>query len=542
MNLYFCCRIWFGKTIFAVVEVIKIKINVSPLFNITKRFIMKKVFLLVTFLVLGTCLLEAQAQYNPKAPYEGPYKMNTWSLGVYAGPSQFYGDLREYDFWSVGTNNFDSQSERGTMHVGLTLGKQLTYLFGARLDVGGGNLKGMKRRIYNSYFNANYFQADVAATVNLKGLLFGPTKMKRWKMDLYGGVGQIWFRSTAYQLGSGRLQRRSDDSPTLRNNITELNKKASAYTQEWVIPVGFTTSYELTKNLDLGLDFRLNNVNTEKLDATVGGDPSAIYDGGEGGRLYQGGTATSFLGTPKGNSALDKYGFFAISLTYKLGKNPLRVEKKNGKWAYDFNALDAGKGFYHLRYTDPKLLVKPPKILSLAEIDSIAKANKPKEIDPRLLIDTDNDGVSDYFDKEPNTPAGSIVTGAGQKIDFDKYVKDALPGMACSEIFANVLFDTDKAIIKPEFYDLLNKVVELMNKTQCRLQMAGHADRRASDRYNVALSERRVNAVKQYLSQAGLKDPNRIVVDAYGSFKPIADNGTVDGLKKNRRVELKLMP
>lgn len=503
---------------------------------------MKKVFLLVTFLVLGTCLLEAQAQYNPKAPYEGPYKMNTWSLGVYAGPSQFYGDLREYDFWSVGTNNFDSQSERGTMHVGLTLGKQLTYLFGARLDVGGGNLKGMKRRIYNSYFNANYFQADVAATVNLKGLLFGPTKMKRWKMDLYGGVGQIWFRSTAYQLGSGRLQRRSDDSPTLRNNITELNKKASAYTQEWVIPVGFTTSYELTKNLDLGLDFRLNNVNTEKLDATVGGDPSAIYDGGEGGRLYQGGTATSFLGTPKGNSALDKYGFFAISLTYKLGKNPLRVEKKNGKWAYDFNALDAGKGFYHLRYTDPKLLVKPPKILSLAEIDSIAKANKPKEIDPRLLIDTDNDGVSDYFDKEPNTPAGSIVTGAGQKIDFDKYVKDALPGMACSEIFANVLFDTDKAIIKPEFYDLLNKVVELMNKTQCRLQMAGHADRRASDRYNVALSERRVNAVKQYLSQAGLKDPNRIVVDAYGSFKPIADNGTVDGLKKNRRVELKLMP
>jgi OOP family OmpA-OmpF porin len=39
-----------------------------------------------------------------------------------------------------------------------------------------------------------------------------------------------------------------------------------------------------------------------------------------------------------------------------------------------------------------------------------------------------------------------------------------------------------------------------------------------------------------------LKDPNRILVDAYGSFKPIADNGTVEGLKKNRRVELKLMP
>jgi OOP family OmpA-OmpF porin len=39
-----------------------------------------------------------------------------------------------------------------------------------------------------------------------------------------------------------------------------------------------------------------------------------------------------------------------------------------------------------------------------------------------------------------------------------------------------------------------------------------------------------------------LKDPSRIVVDAYGAFKPIADNGMVDGLKKNRRVEMKLMP
>jgi OmpA-OmpF porin, OOP family len=502
---------------------------------------MKKVSLLVTTLLMGSLLMEAQgqatstspsqSQYNPKAPYEGPYKLNTWSVSAYAGASQFYGDLRQYDFWPVSKNGFDSQSERGTYHVGVSVGKQLSYLFGARVDFGGGNLKGMKRRLYGSYFRGNYFQADITGTVNIKGLLFGPTKLKHWKMDIYAGAGQIWFRSTAYQLGSGRLQRRSDDSPTLRNNVTEFNKAASKYTQEWSIPVGFTVDYELNKDFDLGLDFRLNNVNTEKLDATIGGDGSSFYDGA--GLLY--GNENS---TPKGNSALDKYGFMTVKLTYKLGANKTRVTKQNGKYVYDPD----GQGIYHLRYTDPKLLVKPPKILSLAEIDSVAKANKPKDIDPRLLTDTDNDGVSDFFDKEPNTPAGSIVTGGGQKIDFDKYVKDALPGMACTEIFANILFDTDKAIIKPEFYDMLNKVVELMNKTQCRLQMAGHADRRANDRYNVALSTRRVSAVKQYLAQAGLKDPNRVVVDAYGSFKPVADNGTKEGLSKNRRVELKLLP
>jgi OOP family OmpA-OmpF porin len=93
------------------------------------------------------------------------------------------------------------------------------------------------------------------------------------------------------------------------------------------------------------------------------------------------------------------------------------------------------------------VLIKPPKILTLEEMDSVAKANRPKDIDPRLLLDTDGDGVSDFFDKEPNSPAGSIVDGSGRVLDFDSYVKNALKnGAACSEIFANVMFDTDKNV------------------------------------------------------------------------------------------------
>ncbi len=504
---------------------------------------MKKVSLLtITFALCSALLFAQQAQYNSKAAYEGPYKLNTWSVSAYVGPSQFYGDLRTYDFWPVTKQSFDSQSEAGTYHFGASLGKQLTYLFGARLDLGVGTLAGMKRKTYFSYFRGNYFQADVTGTVNIKGLLFGPSKMKHWKADVYAGVGQMYYKSTAYELGTGRVRRRSDDSPTLRNDVANLNKAASSYSHDWVIPVGFNLSYEINKNFDLGLDFRLNHVNTEKLDATVGGDPTSMYDCSLCGRLWEQATGDPFSagnvsGAPRGNSALDKYGFAAVSLTYKLGQNKMRVEKRNGKYVYNPDA-----GLYHLRYTDPKLLVKPPKILTLAEIDSVAKANKPKEIDPRLLTDTDNDGVSDFFDKEPNTPAGSVVTGAGQKIDFDKYCATATAASPCAEIFTNILFDTDKAIIKPEYYDVLTKVVELMNKTTCRMQLAGHTDRRSSDKYNVALSERRVNAVKQYLAQAGLKDTNRIIVDAFGSFKPVADNGTVEGLKRNRRVELKLLP
>ena len=486
---------------------------------------MKKVSQLICSFALGTLIaLPALAQplvppnspdYNPKATYDGPYKLNTWSISAHVGPSMFFGDLREYDFWPVNTtNNVDSHKESGTIQGGLTINKQLSYLFGARLDGSIGNLRGMKRRTYNRYFEGNYFDVSLSGTVNLKGLLLGPNKLKRWKIDAYAGIGQVFYDATAYDLTGGV-------------KLRETGKK-----NDWIVPTGLNINYEVSKRIDIGLDFRLNHTNSDYLDATYGGDYS---------RNPQDGFSIEDQKTSrKGNSELDSYGYGSIQLTYKLGKNPLKVKKVDGKWDYK---PDEG-GFYHLRYTDPRVLLKAPKILTLEEMDSVAKANRPKDIDPRLLLDTDGDGVSDFFDKEPNSPAGSVVDGSGRVIDFDSYVKNALAsGVACAEIFANVQFDTDKNVLKPEFQEMLKNVAAIMNRNGCRLQLAGHADRRASDRYNVSLSRRRVEAVKNYLiNEAGLKDPSKVIVDYFGSFKPIADSASRPGLQKNRRVELRLLP
>ena len=486
---------------------------------------MKKVSLFVR--AMGLALLAAtgaSAQYNPKASYEGPAKLNTWSVSVMGGPTQFFGDLREYDFYPVSKTGFDSYNERKSAFFGVAVGKQLSHLFGLQLDAQFGNLVGMKRRLYYSYFRSNFIQTDLTGSVNLKSLLFGINKMKRWKIDAYTGLGVVFFKSTAYELGTGRVRRW-----TKTNNGDGILREAK-YEKDWAIPVGLAVNYEVSARFDVGLDFRMTNVNTDRLDATIGGNSSSYFDGF--------GTRGQFDNAfeRKGESNLDKLGYVAVAVTYKLGKNAIKVQKVNGKYEYDTT-----KGTYHLRWTDPRNLIKPPVILTLEQIDSVAKANRPKDIDPRLLMDTDNDGVSDYFDRQPNTPAGSIVSGAGEAIDFDKYVSAALPGIACAEILTNVAFDTDKNIIKPQYYDMLNKVVELLNKTQCRLQLSGHADRRASDRYNIALSRRRVEAVKNYLVKQGLNDANRIIIDYFGSFKPIGDNSRA-GLTKNRRVELRLVP
>lgn len=495
---------------------------------------MKNIHALPCLLVLALSSLlspSGQAQdttsranrYNSNALYEGPNKLNTWSISVSGGSPQFFGDLRQYDFWPTGANSDRSVSERGAWGFSAAVNKQLSHLFGLSLVGDVGTLKGTKYRIYNSYFTSDFRQLSLIGSVNLKSLLLGPRKLNRWKIDLYAGAGMMWFRSEAFEIGTNRLRRFTNGDGSARFYGFDSDSK---WTKELVVPVGLAINYELSPRFDIGLDLGLNNVNTEKLDATVGGDASSAFDlVGNRGNIFDG---------RKGLSDLDKWGKAAIMLTYKLGKNA--VSAGRGK------VYDPARGTYHLRYVDPRLLIKPPKILTIDEIDSIAKANRPKDIDPRLLLDTDNDGVSDYFDKQPNTPPGSIVSGSGEAIDFEKIVNNLIPGSGCMEIFANVQFDTDKSIILPQYQEMMNRIVELLNRVPCRLQLTGHADRRASDRYNMGLAERRVQAVKKYLINAGVNDPSRIITDSFGAFKPIADNATREGLRKNRRVEMRFIP
>ncbi len=70
------------------------------------------------------------------------------------------------------------------------------------------------------------------------------------------------------------------------------------------------------------------------------------------------------------------------------------------------------------------------------------------------------------FDKEPNTPAGSVVSGGGVAMDLDKIIRDAiknnLPKDECEALFSNIEFDTDKAIIRDASKETLSKVIELV--------------------------------------------------------------------------------
>jgi outer membrane protein OmpA-like peptidoglycan-associated protein len=73
------------------------------------------------------------------------------------------------------------------------------------------------------------------------------------------------------------------------------------------------------------------------------------------------------------------------------------------------------------------------------------------------------------------------------------------------------------------------------------IRVEGHTDSRGSNEYNMDLSHRRANAVKNLLVQRGIAG-SRIEAVAFGETMPVASNDTEAGRQKNRRVEIKIAP
>jgi OOP family OmpA-OmpF porin len=107
-------------------------------------------------------------------------------------------------------------------------------------------------------------------------------------------------------------------------------------------------------------------------------------------------------------------------------------------------------------------------------------------------------------------------------------------------VLRGINFDFDKATIKPEFEGVLDAGVEALKENPgVRVQVAGYTDSVGTDEYNQGLSERRANAVLDYLSTHGI-DASRLTAVGFGESNPVADNATADGRAQNRRVELNI--
>jgi OOP family OmpA-OmpF porin len=148
--------------------------------------------------------------------------------------------------------------------------------------------------------------------------------------------------------------------------------------------------------------------------------------------------------------------------------------------------------------------------------------------------------------------AGQIRGGLGKdfpqgwQFKADISVKPATAPVdtsVCQQLFSDLLakgsirFESGRAAIDPDSTGLLDRLIETaMRCPAANIEIAGHTDGDGEDAFNQALSEKRAQAVADYLVKAGLP-ADRFTAVGYGSTQPIASNDTDEGKAQNRRIE-----
>ena len=171
-------------------------------------------------------------------------------------------------------------------------------------------------------------------------------------------------------------------------------------------------------------------------------------------------------------------------------------------------------------------------------------------------LDSDGDGIVDSADKCPDSVPGAKVDASGCLPDADADgVADAIDlcpdsspeaevdvtgcGKEAIITLEGVTFKTGSAQLTPDSLAVLDRVAaSLQANPDLKIEVAGHTDSSGNAMLNMELSQSRAESVVEYLVSVGIAR-ERMKAKGYGESRPIADNATVEGRAKNRRVELK---
>lgn len=131
-----------------------------------------------------------------------------------------------------------------------------------------------------------------------------------------------------------------------------------------------------------------------------------------------------------------------------------------------------------------------------------------------------------------------------------RFVRDFKKGYPAPEIrerarenfeFEPIYFDHDKSEIRPEHFDYLNEMARILDGIHdLRVEVIGHTDAVGTDEYNVGLSKRRAQAIKDYFKSQGI-EPDKLEIDFKGERQPVDSNNTSEGKQRNRRVDFRFI-
>jgi outer membrane protein OmpA-like peptidoglycan-associated protein len=499
------------------------------------------------------------------------------SVGLRLGTTSPFTDVRSHTYYRTISNNGKSEYKP---YVGVNFLYMFSHVLGVNVDANIGSLQGLipnwtknrnttERYMYERlgfsraiYFNTKIKEGSVNLYINLTNLSWFTNyannknaKPRKWGVYSYVGVGYVKYNplvQSLYEKGNDVIEKEL----AYMHGFAYYRNKTGFFqgVGDAMFPVALGFKYNVSSKIDIGVEGSMRFVTSDKLDGVV--------DLGAQGNKYT--KATYLPSTPYAAYANDKYALLGVTVSYKVGSNNIANNP--------------------IEWNDPAATILKNTDAEMTKLRA-------------LLNDSDKDGVSDAFDKEPNTPAGAKIDGSGQALDVDgdgvadykdeelfspkgssvnesgvaadadgdgvPDVRDMEPaskanalvnfrGISIGQrqdssksssatnskpvfIFPSIYFDLNSAEIKPSFHTILSDIAKTMVRyPYIKVNVYGNSDQRGNDAFNIALGKRRAEAVSNYLKTNYKIDPIRVnAVESYGRARPISDKH-----EPNRRVDI----
>lgn len=312
---------------------------------------------------------------------------DNWSIGISGGPNVFFGDLKVNRMWPA-SQNMNEWRMAGSINVI----RQLSHVFSLRGQMLYGQIAGTKRNYTdgapcNQYFEGYLAEPNLNVMVNFMNIFgYNPAR----KFFIYGtvGLGMTFWHTKKYDL-------------VTHAKIGEAGKAFPDWTKEAVIPAGLGAYYNIGDKVNLGLEWTLRGLNSDRLDAT------------EGGFQY------------------DMYSLLSVNLTYNFNKpNPGKLNVPNmGK---NMGPVPSAPAFPITIKPTPKpksdeLYQQRPSLQSPGKKDTLhlRKRDEKKVVDSTRMLESES-GLSIAYE---DIQAGPVVPGLSYRVQIyafkaDEYTAD----------------------------------------------------------------------------------------------------------------------
>lgn len=447
---------------------------------------MKKTMLRWAFCAMTACPLVSVAQTEAPAPNKhsslfggGGMNYRTFSLGINGG-------ITAPSVLIGGSNDYTKS--KISYGYGAYAKWQILHFFGLRADYMGGRLQGDQSRELGNGSNPNRANESFETRLKWSASLSGVFNFASINWAYRKPIAQLYA-----SVGGGIAGYSPRITPT---GGTEMEYKTDGNIKELIIPVGAGIKFRLSDFMNLDLGYTMNFLDADNLDG---------YNFGP---------------------SKDRFSYGYAGLEFALGaRTKPQLQWHNGP---------------AVMYDD--LIAQRDQLRLELEAEKANNAKLAGDV-AKLQTDSDGDGVSDVFDKCPDTPAGDKVDGSGCSLPKPEKVAPPVQVIITEDdrrlvknAIDNLEFATGKSEIRPKSFASLDQVAELLVRKNLSLKLAGHTDNTGNRTRNMALSKARAESVKAYLVGKGV-NPTRIEATGYGQDQPIASNATAAGRQQNRRVE-----